>query len=181
VRFVAWKATHDIGHQGVSLDNKIKLVDELSKHLRVFISSEETLSPELKKFGIRINPETIHDALAYANLYIGESATMASECAMLGTPAIFLDNVGRGYTDNEEKEYGLVFNFTESIEDQNRAITKAIELAKLENIKEEYVMKRDKMLEDKIDVTAFLVWFVENFPESKKVMQSHGFSFEVFK
>lgn len=26
------------------------------------------------------------------------------------------------------------------------------------------------MLNDKIDVTAFLIWFIENFPESKDLM-----------
>jgi len=26
------------------------------------------------------------------------------------------------------------------------------------------------MLNDKIDVTGFMVWFVENYPESKRIM-----------
>ncbi len=32
--------------------------------------------------------------------------------------------------------------------------------------------KGKKMLADKIDVTAFMVWFVEDFPESFKIMKS---------
>ena len=34
----------------------------------------------------------------------------------------------RGYTDEEDKKYGLVFNFTESQEDQRLSIEKGIEL-----------------------------------------------------
>ena len=33
--------------------------------------------------------------------------------------------------------------------------------------------KRDRMLADKIDVTAFLVWFVENYPKSAIIMKAN--------
>jgi len=32
---------------------------------------------------------------------------------------------------------------------------------------------RDKMLKEKINVTAFLVWFIENYPESAKIMKEN--------
>jgi uncharacterized protein len=111
--------------------------------------------------------------LAYATLLYGESATMASECAVLGTPAIYLDNDGRGYTDEEEEKYGLVFNFTESMEDQDLSIRKGVELLKTPDIKGMWQEKRGKMLSEKIDVTAFMVWLVENYPESAKIMKKN--------
>jgi len=37
------------------------------------------------------------------------------------------------------------------------------------------------MLENKIDVTSFMIWFVENYPESVKEVKSPGFSFDRFK
>ena len=181
VRFVAWNASHDIGHAGISIENKIELIDSLTKYFPVFISSEGVLPDELEKYRIKIKPEQMHDALNFAYLFIGESATMASECAMLGTPAIFLDSTGRKYTEHQEKQYGLVFNYTESPEDQNKAINKAIELATTDNLKEQFKINRDIMLKDKIDVTAFLVWFVENYPVSDKEMRSPDFSFERFR
>ncbi len=181
VRFVAWNASHDIGHAGISPENKIKLVESLAKYFPVFISSEAELPVELKKYRINIKPEQMHDALNFAHLFIGESATMSSECAMLGTPAVFLDNTGRKYTENQEKQYGLVFNYTESAEDQLKAIDKAIELAESDNIKEQFKIKKDIMLKDKIDVTAFLVWFVENYPASEKEMRESEFSFDRFR
>ena len=63
------------------------------------------------KFQIPCPPEKIHHALYYADLFYGESPTMASEAACLGTPARYIDHKGRGYTDEQERKYGLVFNF----------------------------------------------------------------------
>ena len=31
-----------------------------------------------------------------------------------------------------------------------------------------------KLLDDKIDVTAFMVWFVENYPQSKKIVTENS-------
>jgi len=103
----------------------------------------------------------------------GESATMASECAVLGTPSIYLDDVGRGYTDEEERKYNLVFNYSESDSDQKLSIKKGVEILQDKNLKPIWKKRRQKMLADKIDITAFMVWFVENYPKSKKIMKEN--------
>lgn len=41
------------------------------------------------------------------------------------------------------------------------------------NLKEEWQRRRQKMLSEKIDVTAFMVWFIENYPDSVKVMKEN--------
>src|SRR5690554_4581314 len=128
VRFVSWAATHDYGHTGMSLDNKRKAIAEMSKYAKVFITSEALLPQDLEEYRIDIPFDRIHDAIFYSELLFGESATMASEAAILGTPAIYLDDDGRGYTDDLERKYRLVFNYTESESDQLAAIKKAIEL-----------------------------------------------------
>jgi len=173
MRFVSWKASHDIGHKGISLENKINAVKEFAKYAKIFISSEEKLPDVLEKFSIKIPPEKMHSALYYSSLLYGESATMASECAVLGTPAIFLDNNGRGYTDEEEKRYGLVFNFTESLLDQEKSIKKGIELLQALDLKQEWQIRRYKMLSEKIDITAFMIWLIENYPESVNIMKNN--------
>ena len=180
VRFVAWKASHDIGHCGISYENKIKLVNTLSKHLMVFISSESELPEDLKKFQINVPAEQMHNALAFAQLFVGESGTMASESAVLGTPAIFINNNHFGCID-DQANYGLIFTYTESEGDQIAAIKKAEELALKPNTKNEYLPKREKLLADKIDVSAFLIWFVENYPESVKEVKAKDFDFGRFK
>ena len=110
----------------------------------------------------------MHDALAYATLFIGESATMASECAMLGTPAIFVNSLSAGTLEEQEK-YGLIFGFRNS----EGALEKAIDLLNTPSLKQEFQKLSREMLSGKIDVTAFMVWFVENYPESVKIMKEN--------
>ncbi|MBF8964683.1 DUF354 domain-containing protein [Pontibacter sp. FD36] len=157
VRFVSWAAAHDFGHTGMSLVNKIKAVQQLAKHAKVYITSEGELPQELEQYRIKIPFDKMHDAIYYSSLLFGESATMASEAAVLGTPAIFLDNDGRGYTDEEERKYGIVFNFTESLEDQERAIAKAEELIMDDQSFEKFRKIREKLLSECIDTTQFMV------------------------
>jgi hypothetical protein len=169
MRFVSWDAYHDKGLSGFTDANKIKAVKAFSKYIRVFISAEKNLPPELAPYKIQIPPEKMHDVLAHAALFFGESATMASESAVLGTPAIYLNQNWLGYT-NEEEEYGLVFSFKQSLEEQEKALQKGLDLLKNPNLKAAMQETRQRFLENKIDVTAFMVWFVENFPESKRKM-----------
>lgn len=157
VRFVSWAATHDFGHAGMSTENKRKAVLELSQHAKVFISSEGKLPNDLEKFRIMIPPNKMHDALYYSSLLFGESATMASEAAVLGTPAIFIDNDGRGYTDEQESEYHLVNNFTEREDDQQRAIRRALEIIREPNGKEKFRRFRTALLANSIDTTGLMV------------------------
>jgi len=171
LRFVSWAASHDMGHSGVSIEMKRKIVAELRKYAKVFISSEGKLPEDLENYRIEISPEKMHDVLFYATLLLGESATMASECAVLGTPAIFIDDDGRGYTEEQEKQYGLVFNYSERSSDQEKALEKAIQLVNSSNIPAQWQKRRQRMLTDKIDVTAFMVWFIENYPKSAKIMR----------
>jgi len=157
IRFVGWGAAHDIGHKGISPAMKRKAVEEFSKYAKVFITSEAKLPPDLEKYRFPALSSRIHDAIAYATLLYGESATMASEAAILGTPAIYLDDEGRGYTDEQEEKYGLVFNFSESMEDQKRSIKKSVKTLSGYEVKKKYERKRDKLLEETINVTKYIV------------------------
>ena len=85
---------------------------------------------------------------------------------MLGTHAIYCDFAGRGYTDEEEAKYGLVYNFKLDEGSIRSSLEKAVELLGDNNLKNLGRKKREKLLADKIDVTAFMVWFVENYPKS---------------
>lgn len=173
IRFVSWNASHDIGHKGISYENKLKAIEAFSKYAKIFISSESKLPAELEKYRILILPNRMHDALAFASLVFGESSTMAEESAMLGVPSVYIFNNSTFYTTHLEKEYGLMFNYSESEQDQQRAIQNGIELLQTPDIKIQWLQKRDKMLNEKIDVTAFLVWFIENYPASAKVMKEN--------
>lgn len=173
IRFVAWKASHDVGHKGVNLKNKILAVEEFSKYAKVFISSESPLPSDIAKYKITFSPHQMHNAIAFSSFVFGESATMVSEAAVLGIPGIYLDKKGRFYTNELQEKYNLVFNYNESEISQKQAIQKGVELLNMPDLKNEWQKRRQKMLADKIDVTAFLIWFVENYPQSFKIMKEN--------
>ncbi len=162
-RLVSWNATHDIGHSGLSHNNIIKAIGEFSKYAKVFVSSESKLPAQLEKYKLNIAPNRIHDAIAFASLVFGESSTMSEEAAMLGVPSIYMYNLGTILTNHLEKQYGLMFNFSESHDDQLLAIEKGLELLVSSDIKNIWKLKKEKMLADKIDVTAFYVDYVEKY------------------
>jgi hypothetical protein len=43
----------------------------------------------------------------------------------------------------------------------------------LPNLEEIFRHRRQKMLDDKIDVTAFSIWFCQNYPESIKILKNN--------
>ncbi|MBN2215636.1 MAG: DUF354 domain-containing protein [Bacteroidales bacterium] len=173
IRFVSFNALHDKGFTGFTKENKLKLVKELSLRIKVFISSESTLIPELKQYLLKISPHSLHHILAFASLYIGESTTMAAEAAILGIPSICVNHMNLGYIQELAESYGLIFKYNLSEIGQQLSIEKALEIASSTNIKKFLRMKREKMIKDKIDVTAFMVWFIENYPKSGIIMKEN--------
>lgn len=166
VRFVAWGASHDIGQHGFDIVAKRRLVTELEKYARVLITSESPLPEELEKYRITVSPENIHNLLYYATLLIGDTQTMTTEAAVLGTPAIrynsFVGPNDMGNFIELENKYDLVYSFR----DPDKAIQKAVELIQQPDLKEKWANKRQCLLADKIDVTGFMIDFIENYPHS---------------
>ena len=180
VRFVKWDAFHDtqlVG--GFTLDQKRTLIQRLQAHMRVFISSESELPADLEPYRIHIPIEQMHHVQAAAALFVGESATMASESVCLGTPAIYIDQVGRGYTDEEARE-GLLWMFR-PVKDRSalqeseptwisggveECIDKAEEISSPAFDTASYAKRHKAWMATKIDCTGFLTWFIENYPQS---------------
>jgi uncharacterized protein len=75
----------------------------------------------------------------------------------------------------------LVYNFSESEADQKAAIQKAVELLQDDTTRQAWQEKKEIMLAEKIDVTAFMVWFLENYPDSAKIMRENPNYQERFK
>ena len=196
VRFVKWDAWHDtqlVG--GFTLDQKRELIARLSKHLRVFISSESELPSDLEPYRIHIPIQRMHDVQAAAALFVGESATMASESVVLGTPSIYIDEVGRGYTDEEARE-GLLWMFRPVANREalkfsepdwisggvQECIAKAEEIADAKFDATAYAKRHKAWMATKIDCTAFLTYFIEQYPKSVEEVRGADESFwERFK
>ena len=173
LRFNAFKAHHDVGVMGLSIENKRKLIEYLEQKGRVFITTERNIDDEFKKHQLLLSPEKVHSLIYYATMLIGDSQTMTSEAAVLGTPAIRSNSfVGQiSYLEEEEHVYGLTYGFLPG--NFSAMQLKIDELLSLPNIKDEWHLRRMKMLKDKIDVTAFYLWFIENYPDSKQIMKEN--------
>lgn len=162
LRFVSWGASHDFGHKGITFENKCAAVNAFKSFGKVFISSENPLEPELEPYRLNLPPHQLHHVLAYATLLYGESATLASEGAMLGTTGIYIDDVGRGYTSNLEEEFGLVFNYTEALSDQSASIEKGLEILKNPASKAEAKARSQNLIESTVDVTQHMMDLAES-------------------
>ena len=173
MRFNAFKAHHDVGVVGLTIENKRRLVDYLSSKGKVFITTERDIDDEFKPYQLKVSPEKAHSLMYYATMLVGDSQTMTSEAAVLGTPAIRCNTfVGRiHYLEEEEHKYGLTYGFRP---DQAEEMFKKIEeLLSMPNLKEEWQVRRQKMLSEKIDYAQFLTWFIENYPGSQKIMREN--------
>lgn len=173
IRFSEHAATHDIGYDGISFENKMKCIEEFGRYGKVFVSSEANSLFSEKEIKTMVPAHKMHDAIYYADLVYSEGATTASEASLLGTPAIYISSKILDYLLDKEIKYRTLFNFCGSLEDQENSIKLGVELLKKPGIKEEWKLKAKKIFDDTIDVTSFLVWFVENYPKSFCVMKSN--------
>jgi len=164
VRFVAWDSSHDINDKG--FDDPVEVVKVLERYCNVFITSEIELPIELNKYKLNIPPEIMHHLMYYANIFIGESASMACESAILGTPAIFVSTSRRGYTDELESQYDMVYTFSNPKSCQENALNKAVKLLSNNSTKKDWQNKRKNLLKEKVDVTKFIIEFVEKYTNS---------------
>lgn len=161
LRFISWEASHDVGQSGLTNKAKLNYVSKLEQYGRVFISSEVPLGEKMEKYRLHISPVNLHSLLSYAHLYIGEGGTMATEAGILGTPSVFVSSlVGTmGNFEELEKSYGLVHSF----KDGKSALQYAMELIINDNAKEQWGMLQKEMLNEKIDVTKFMVNTIEDY------------------
>ena len=157
VRFVSFASSHDFGVTG--LTDKLRMCKLLEQYGRVVITSEKELPPEFDKYRISISPEKLHDLVGFAEMCVGESATLAAEAAVLGVPAVYIASSFRGYTNELEKDYGLVYNF----KNQPEGEAKIKELLNTPNLKEEWRRRCDTMLSDKSPMTSWVVDYVEEY------------------
>ena len=188
LRFASLNAHHDDGIRGINTEIAQRLIDVLSPHGQIYITSERELEPQFEPYRIRINPLDMHHVMAFASLYIGDSQTMAAEAGVLGTPFVrFNDFVGRiGYLRELEDVYQLGYGIhaTPLSEDSTirradgslqpsgaEALYNAVETLVAMPAEERralYAERREKMLSEKIDYAKFLTWFIENYPESQQ-------------
>lgn len=167
VRFVAMVASHDLGEGGLSLDAKRKLIDKLRARGRVFLSSEDQLPEELEPLKFPLAPDQLHDALAFADLLIGDSQTVAAEAAVLGTPSLRVSSwTGRlAYLTELERRYGLTFAYHPK--DEAQLFAHVDRWLAEPSLRQTLAPQHARLLSDKVDVAAWFVDFLEKQGERR--------------
>lgn len=155
LRFVDFNAHHDIGKKGLSNNQRRNLIEYLATKGRLIITSESRLDAGFRGYNITINADKIHDLMAFASLYIGDSQTMASEAAVLGVPAIRINSFKNRitYLTELEERYGLLYSYFP--EEFDLALNKIEELL-VPGTKEKWAILREKLLREKINVSDFI-------------------------
>ncbi len=153
LRFSGLDAHHDDGKTGINDELALKIIDLLLPHGSVYITSERPLKPELEIYRMPVPPQHIHQVMAGASMFVGDSQTMAAEAAVLGVPSVrFNDFVGKlGYLE-ELQELGLTRGVPTNQKDELLNVVQEF----LDLPKDEMTKRRDAMLSKKINTAKFI-------------------------
>jgi len=181
LRFVKLTAHHDEGIKGINKDVALKIISLLQPYGKILITSERKLESELEPYRINIDPSDMHHVMAFASLYIGDSQTMAAEAGVLGIPFIrFNDFVGKiGYLNDLENKYQLGYGIKPG--NVNELYERIKQLLETQDLSKKFEEKKIAMLSQKIDVSLFFTWLIENYPSSVSTIKTNpglGFKFK---
>ncbi|AXR81228.1 DUF354 domain-containing protein [Natrarchaeobaculum sulfurireducens] len=158
LRLNAFGSQHDVGKQGITGDDRRRIVERLAEDVTVLVSDEganadlETLPAE----PFDLHPALMHDALAEADLLVADTQTMVTEAGLLGTPAIRSNSwVGDDDMGNfvELETQGLIHNVTSADE----IIAHATTLLDDDGVDETWNRRREEFLTDKANLTDVIV------------------------
>lgn len=173
LRTASLSAYHDMSAKAGLNDELVrKLVSILEQKGNVYISSERPLPAGLDKYQFTGEKKDMHHYLAFTDLFIGDSSSMATESALIGTPNIrFSDYVGLPDVCAEiENKYQLSIGLRPA--DSEKLLQETARIAGDPYCRAEFQQRKQKMLAEKINVTDFMVWFVEDYPESHRKMKA---------
>jgi predicted glycosyltransferase len=157
LRAVSWQANHDLNEQGWSLELLEAIFDKLLSQGNVIISSERPLPARLEPYRYSGRAADIHHMMAFCDLFVGESSTMAAECAVLGVPAVYAASSSRGYLDELQEKYGLVKVLTHfKLADIEQAVNDFDNMSR-----EQFNQAKQALLDESIDVAAYVVDTIE--------------------
>lgn len=181
LRFNAFKAHHDVREGGMTKAQKRQLVDTLAEFGKVFITTENEIDKDFEPYRLPIAPHEIHHFLSFARMLVSDSQTMSTEASLLGIPAFRCNSfAGRlAVLEEEEKKYDLTYAY---LPHQFHWMIRKIEgLLHGDEYRSAWVAKRNKLIEDKIDVTAFWVWLIDNYPASLQLLRTPRFDHDRFR
>ena len=167
IRFSAFDAHHDMMATPLSEDFKKDIISKIAKKYKVLLSLEkESNDPFYLPYLVDFSPEKIHDIEANAKFLVTEGITMASESFILGVPYLLINPLKCGYIDYQTAKYPNLFYYST---DRNKIMDIVDKLMALSDF--DAMTLKTETEHKTIDPTSFLVWFVENYPQSKTIMK----------
>lgn len=157
VRIVSLSAHHDSNIEGVSETMLDQIIEKLSLHGRVFLSSEKKLNNRYQAFLLPIEVSDMHQLMSQAKGIVSDSQSMSVEACMLGIPNIRINSFkGKiSVLNNLETKYKLTKSFSSTefkIDDLNYIINANLS---------EFEKNRERLLKDKINPTPFYLKQIE--------------------
>ena len=86
---------------------------------------------------------------------------MASECAVMGTPSIYINSLSAGTLENQEKN-GLLSIFKSS----DGLIEKAINILNNSKVKKQTKQKSQELIKNKMDLNIFFYRLISGYPDT---------------
>lgn len=182
IRLASLIAHHDLGIRGIDLTLLQSIIEVVeAKGIAVKISSEAQITSTLERYLLRIDPGDMHHVLFQSTLLVSDSQSMSVEAAMLGIPSIrYSPLVGKiSVLEELEHTYGLTFGIR--IGEKHQLLTLIARLIEQPDLTQLFQQRRLHMLANKINVSAFLLWFLENYPLSIGMMKTDTTFMERFK
>jgi uncharacterized protein len=174
IRLARLTAYHDFGIRGMDSGLVQMVIDLLEANgLTVKISSEATIDAQFVSYLLEIDPLHMHHVLAQATLLVSDSQSMSVEAAMLGIPSVRYSDLAGRISVLEELEHTYALTYGVHAGDREGLIARLRALISVPALRETFQQRRQLMLADKINVSDFLEWFLENYPVSLKVMQQN--------
>lgn len=174
IRLAKLTAHHDVGIKGLSIQLVKNIINIAQKHdYKVYISSEKPLEESLQQYRLQIRHTDIHHIMSFASLLISDSQSMSVEAAMLGVPSLrFSDFSGRiSVLEELEHKYHLTLGIKTT--ESSKLLYETERLLSNTELHNKYRQYRQQMLKDKIDVTSFLSWFIESYPQSAQIIKEN--------
>ncbi|NMC75901.1 MAG: DUF354 domain-containing protein [Candidatus Methanofastidiosa archaeon] len=175
IRCTGFGATHDLGRKGIDNEVLNEIIGLLENKGDIIISSERVLPDHLEKYKFKGNKNKIHHLMAIADIFIGDSTTMCTEAALLGTPVVEYDTYWYEIEQMLELQYKYEMIHLFQPPALELMLEKISEIVNSDSSKAMAIRKKDAFIQEKIDVSEFLVWFMENYPKSYNEYKKNPF------
>ena len=159
IRVSKINATHDIGNHGLTDKDLDSFIGYCNKFYSVIISSERKINREYEEYIFKGNPKDLTHLMYFAAIIVTDSATMASEAALMGTPNVLINKVGKKCGVNRDLFInGLQYYFDSYLESID-TIQEILENSNLKN----NLRKKAKLYLDKCDdLNKFILSIISN-------------------